>query len=45
MTAGSNISSATVEVAGRNWLTAQLLMRGFEVASPLKVAGIGSPND
>ncbi|SPU55418.1 Uncharacterised protein [Brevundimonas vesicularis] len=40
MTAGSNISSATVEVAGRNWLTAQLLMRGFEVATPVVDRGV-----
>ena len=40
MIAGSNISSATVEVAGRNWLTAQLLMRGFEVATPVVDRGV-----
>lgn len=33
-------SAAVVEVAGRNWLTAQLLVRGFEVATPVIDRGI-----
>ena len=34
------LSSATGEVAGRNWLTAQLLMRGFEVSTPVVDRGV-----
>lgn len=34
------LNSATVEIAGRNWLTAQLLMRGFEVATPVVDRGV-----
>lgn len=34
------LNSATVEVAGRNWLTAQLLMRGFEVSTPVVDRGV-----
>ena len=40
MDVAPNVSSATVEVAGRNWLTAQLLMRGFEVATPVVDRGV-----
>ena len=32
--------TATVEVAGRNWLTANLLTRGFEVAVPIVDRGV-----
>ena len=32
--------SATVEIAGRNWLMAQLLTRGFEVAVPVVDRGV-----
>lgn len=34
------VSSATVEVAGRNWLTSQLVTRGFEVATPVVDRGV-----
>lgn len=34
------LNSATVEVAGRNWLTAQLLMSGFEVSTPVVDRGV-----
>ncbi|MCK6106056.1 hypothetical protein [Brevundimonas sp. EYE_349] len=34
------MSSATIEIAGRNWLTAQLLLRGFEVATPVVDQGV-----
>lgn len=40
MSASPTLSSATVEVAGRNWLTAQLLMRGFEVSTPVVDRGV-----
>ena len=36
----AKLSSAVVEVAGRNWFTAQLLTRGFEVATPVVDQGI-----
>lgn len=32
--------TATVEIAGRNWLMAQLLVRGFEVAAPVVDRGV-----
>lgn len=34
------LSPAVVEVAGRNWLMAQLLTRGFEVAVPVVDRGV-----
>lgn len=32
--------TATVEIAGRNWLMAQLLIRGFEIAVPVVDRGV-----
>ncbi|WP_368933678.1 hypothetical protein [Brevundimonas naejangsanensis] len=40
MNAPAAMSSATIEIAGRNWLTAQLLLRGFEVATPVVDQGV-----
>lgn len=34
------LDSATVEIAGRNWLMAQLLTKGFEVAVPVVHRGV-----
>jgi hypothetical protein len=34
------LSTPVIEIAGRNWLTAQLLTRGFEVATPAVDQGI-----
>lgn len=36
----TNASAAAIEIAGRNWLTAQLLVRGFEVAIPTIDRGV-----
>ncbi len=36
----TGLSAAAVEIAGRNWLTAQLLARGLEVATPVVDRGI-----
>lgn len=36
----AKLSTAVIEIAGRNWLTAQLLTRGFEVATPAVDRGI-----
>ena len=36
----ASLSKATVEVAGRNWLTAELLLRDFEVATPVVDRGV-----
>lgn len=36
----AKLSTAIIEIAGRNWLTAQLLTRGFEVATPAVDRGI-----
>lgn len=40
MTLAKKPDTATVEVAGRNWLTANLLTRGFEVAVPIVDRGV-----
>jgi hypothetical protein len=34
------VSTAAIEIAGRNWLAAQLLVQGFEVATPVVDRGI-----
>lgn len=36
----TKLSTAVIEIAGRNWLTAQLLTQGFEVATPAVDQGI-----
>lgn len=36
----NKLTKPTIEVAGRNWLTAELLLRGFEVSTPVVDRGI-----
>ena len=40
MTISTEPDTATVEVAGRNWLMAKLLTKGFEVAVPVVDRGV-----
>ncbi len=40
MTISTKPDTATVEVAGRNWLMAKLLTKGFEVAVPVVDRGV-----
>ncbi|MDZ4371570.1 MAG: hypothetical protein U1C74_09150 [Phenylobacterium sp.] len=36
----TKLSTVAIEIAGRNWLTSQLLTKGFEVATPAVDQGI-----